>query len=313
MSSSEAESCAALSRACFDQATLLGVGRSARRGRLVRAWAIVQAARICSVYEEPFDDPDAIWDQDVLEYGPKRVAQELLRAQLDADAQRGDVDTTRFRARLRIARNLEIPVIDLQRRTGVARQTVYNAAKRPIGNELEDLSVLSLITAGAAQTLPRLVEAIGATEEQLRQALSRLHAANYIQVLAGLPAPEPPPGVFALAAKGLRRLQIETDSERLRSTHSDAWTVFIAIEEAERGRIAEVADRVLGGDRSFGIIDAAVAPSRMTGAEFAVMVRAPDSREALLMTQGLWTRLKHDLPQLPPTPPVVAISPPSSG
>jgi hypothetical protein len=261
---------------------------------------------------EPFDDPDEIWDPAVLKYGPRKVAQELLRAQLEADACRGELDTARFRARLRVARHLEVPAIELQRLTGVARQTVYNATKRPIGNELEDLSVLALVAAGSAQTLSGLDEATGASPYRIKQAVSQLHAASYVDVLAHTSTRAEPVGVFSISSKGLKRLQIETDSERLRSTHSDAWTIFIAIEPSQRAYIEDVAPRLLGDNRSFGVVEATVAPSRMAGPELALIVRAPDSREALIVTNGLWTRLAQDVPELPSTPPVVAISPPTS-
>jgi len=256
-------------------------------------------------------DDDFIAHPEVFEYHPKQAAQELLRAQLEGYAHRGQTDSRAFRARLRVAYQVGVPVVDIQRRTGLARQTIYNAIKRAIGNELEDLTVLTLIAGGGAQTIDALADATGASVEQIRQAVSRLHHSRRINVLRGHEGIGDAIGVFTIAPDGLTWLQTEIDGERLRSTHDDAWTIFVAISDTDPDAIQEAAEEVLGADGSFGVIEATVAPSRMQGPEFAVLVRAVDSREAFSVVDGLWARLRQEVSYLPALH-VVAMSPPSS-
>jgi hypothetical protein len=203
-------------------------------------------------------------------------------------------------------------VVDVQRRTGVARQTLYNALKRPVGSDLDDLSVLALVAAGAAQTIDALVSITGASHERTRQAISALHRDEHVNVLAGQSGVTDPIGVFTITAKGLTRLQTEIESERVRSHHEDAWTVFIAIPEGRAGDIKRAAEAVLGDDGSFGVVEAAVAPSRMSGPELAVVARALDSRDLMIIVQGLWDRLRQMVDGLSAQAPIVALSPPRS-
>jgi hypothetical protein len=257
---------------------------------------------------EPF--LEGIWDPTVRQLGPRDAAQALLRAQLETDVERRQTATASFRARLRVAKYAGIPIVDLQRRTGAARQTVYDAVNTPAGDGLDDLSVLAMIASGAASTIDALASVTGASHERIRQAVSRLHAADYVNLLSGQSGVTQPVGFFTLTDKGLERLHIELDSERLRSSHEDAWTVFIAIEKRRESAIVAAAKQLLGDDLSYGVVDAAVAPTRMRGPELAVVVRAPDSREAVIIVNGLWTQLRQHVSDLPPTPEIVAWSPP---
>jgi hypothetical protein len=120
---------------------------------------------------------DEILDRSILDLGPRDAAQALLRAQLEAHAERKQLASDAFRARLRVARQAGIPVVDLLRRTGAARQTVYDAFNAPIGRELDDLSVLALIASGAAQTAEALVEVTGSEPGRIGRVLSSLRSA----------------------------------------------------------------------------------------------------------------------------------------
>lgn len=260
------------------------------------------------MYDELLDDE--ILDPSVLELGPRDAAQSLLRAQLERDAERKQLTSDSFRARLRVARQAGIPVVDLLRRTGAARQTVYDAFKAPIGRELDDLSVLALIASGAAQTAEALVEVTGSEPESIRRRLFNLRSADYIDVLdAGRAASGL--GVFSITAKGLHRLHAEIDAERLRSAHSDSWTVFLLIPAKHEDAILTAAALLLGKDLSYGVIHTEVAPSRMRGPELAVQVRAPDLREALILVEVMWSKLRQAARvRLPAVPHIAAVSPP---
>jgi lambda repressor-like predicted transcriptional regulator len=257
---------------------------------------------------DDFMDDEFILHPEVLEYGPRQAAQELLRAQVETDARRGNLDSPALRSRLRIARNVGVAVIDLQRRTGLARQTIYNAIKRPVG-ELEELAALALIAAGSSQTIEALAGVTGAGVERVRRTVSQLHHAGYVNVLAGQAGSSEPVAIFSVTATGLDRLRKEIDSERLRSTHDDAWTMFIAIEESKVDAIEAAAKELLGDDNSFGLINAAVSPS-MHGPELAVVVRAIDSREAFTVTGDVWAQLTLGVAELPLAPQIVELSQP---
>jgi hypothetical protein len=253
---------------------------------------------------------DSVFGLNGLAYPPRETALALLRAQLDSDRYRAATSSPAGRARLRIAYKLGIPVVELRSRTGMARQTVYNAIKRPVTRELEGLAVLALIAGGAAQTITALVKVTGADEATIMQAVVRLRRSRHISVLAGREGLAERFAVLSVAAEGLAWMQTEIDSERLRSSHEDAWTIFIAIAAGGESAVATAAERVLAGDGSVGVIDVAVAPSRMRGPELAVVVRALDSREAFTITHGVWARLRHELAALPALPEVVAVLPP---
>jgi hypothetical protein len=170
-----------------------------------------------------FDDD--IVDASIVDLGPRDAAQALLRAQLESDAGRKHTTTATFRARLRVARHAGVPIVDLLRRTNAARQTVYDAINAPIGRELDELSVLALIASGAAQTIEGLSNVTGSTSEQIRRVLSSLHHAGYIDMLVAPSQPYSVSSVFSITAKGLQRLHVEIDNERLRTRHTDSWTM----------------------------------------------------------------------------------------
>ena len=247
---------------------------------------------------------------EVFEFPPRQASQELLRAQIETDANGARLDSAAFRSRLRVAYTLGIPVLDLQRRTGVPRQTIYNAIKRPLGEDLDDLSVLALIAAGSAQTIDSLESVTGASGERIRHAISCLHREKQATALASTSGTTDPIGVFTVTAQGLTRLQTEIESERVRATHADAWTVFIAIPDGMTDALIRAAEGVHGSDGSVGVIDAKVAPSRMDGPELAVVARAVDSREVVVIVEGLWAMMRQTLERLPPQPRIVALSPP---
>ena len=69
---------------------------------------------------------------------------------------------------------------------------------------------------------------------------------------------------------------------------------------------------MLGHDGSYGVIQANVARSRMNGPELAVVACALDSREVMVMVQGLWAQLRLMIDGLPSHAPIVALSPPRS-
>lgn len=258
---------------------------------------------------EDFDD--VVVDGRVFDLGPGEAARELLRAQLEADVQRRQVRTPAFRARLRIARKAGISIVDVQRLTGVARQTVYDAIQAPIDSELDELSILALIATGAAQTIEALVLATGARHHRVRRAIAALRGAGYLEVLRSH-GDDPSLGVVGISARGLERLQIEVDNERLRSTHADAWTVFVGIPANAQREILAAARKLLGDNESYGLVGAHVSPSTMVGPELAVVVRAPDLREALLLVEEIWTDLRSGAgKRLPATPRIATVSAPT--
>jgi len=117
--------------------------------------------------------------------------------------------------------------------------------------------------------------------------------------------------VFSITAKGLQRLHAEIDAERLRSRHSNSWTVFLLIPANQEDAILAAAASLLGTDLSYGVIHTEVAPGRMRGPELAVQVRAPDLREALILVEDMWTELRQaGRARLPAVPHIVAVSPP---
>jgi len=259
--------------------------------------------------EEPFDDD--IVDMSVVDLGPRDAAQALLRAQLESDAGRKQTTTASFRARLRVARHAGVPIVDLLRRTSAARQTVYDAINAPIGRELDELSVLALIASGAAQTSQGLSNATGSTSEQIRRVLSSLHHAGYAEMLVAPSQPASVPSVFSITAKGVQRLHVEIDNERLRTRHTDSWTIFILIPERHEHAILAAAAGILGSDHSYGIVHAQVAPTQMRGPELAVQVRAPDLREAIVLVEDVWADLRAAIsPRLPAVPHIAAVAPP---
>jgi hypothetical protein len=250
-------------------------------------------------------------DASVADLGPRDAAQALLRAQLEADASRKQTTTASFRARLRVARHAGVPMVDLLRRSSAARQTVYDAIKAPIGAELDELSALALIASGAAQTVDALSEVAGATAEQIQRVLSSLRHAGYVEVLVAPSQPSTTPNVFSITAKGLLRLHVEIDNERLRTQDIDSWTIFVLIPERCEAAILDAAKTLFGSDGSYGIVHAQVAPSRMRGPELALQVRAPDMREALVIVEAVWGSLRSSLGmRIPATPHIAAVAPP---
>lgn len=259
---------------------------------------------------EDFDDE--VGNPRVFRLGPADAARELLRAQLEADVQRGQLRTPRSRGRLRISRESGISIVDLQRITGAARQTVYDAIKAPIESEVDELSILALIASGAAQTIAALVRSTGATDERIGRTLSSLNAAGYLEALRPHAASSSPGGVFGISPKGLERLQIEVDNERLRSDHGDAWTIFVGIPEGAQHGLLAAARELFGDNDSYGLVGAHVSPSTMQGPELAVVVRAPDLREALLVVGQIWQELRAGSPKrLPATPRIASFSAPT--
>ena len=259
---------------------------------------------------EDFDDE--VINPRVFDLAPVDAARELLRARLEADVQRGQTRTPQFRGLLRLSRESGISIVDLQRVTGAARQTVYDAIKVPIESALDELSVLALIASGAAQTIDAVVHSTGATHERIRRILSSLNAAGYLEVLRPQGASSPSLGVFGISAKGLERLQIEVDNERLRSSHADAWTIFIGIPMDAQTELLATARELFGDNESYGLVGAHVSPSTMQGPELAVVVRAPDLREALLMVREIWQELRAgSTKRLPATPTITSFSAPT--
>ena len=259
---------------------------------------------------EDFDDD--VVNPKVFGLGPADAAREFLRARLQADVQRGQARTPQFRGLLRISRESGISIVDLQRVTGAARQTVYDAIKSPIESALDELSLLALISSGAAQTIDAVVDATGAPHERIRRTLSSLNAAGYLEVLRSNAASSPPLGVFGVSAKGLERLQIEVDNERLRSSYADAWTIFIGLPEGAQTELLATARELFGDNESYGLVSAHVSPSTMQGPEFAVVVRAPDLREALLVVEQIWQELHvRSADALPATPRITSFSAPA--
>jgi hypothetical protein len=253
-------------------------------------------------------------DPKAFQLGPADAAREFFRARLQSDVQRGQARTPQFRGLLRISRESGISIVELQRVTGAARQTVYDAIKAPIESALDELCVLALIASGGAQTMDAVVHCTGATHERVRRTLSSLNGAGYLEDLRSHALNSQPLGVFGVSAKGLERLQIEVDNDRLRSSYNDAWTIFIAVPDGTQRELLAAARELFGDNDSYGLVGAHVSPSTMQGPELAVVVRSPDLREALLMVRDIWQELRsRSIKRLPATPRITSSSAPTLG
>ena len=198
---------------------------------------------------------------------------------------------------VQVGRAVGLKMAEMQRVTGLARQTLYRHAelndKEPRCPPLAQTKteVLLLVAARDGASSPaEMAKRARLRKERVMTALLDLddeglcdvHRETYGQT--SIQATPTPPTYLALREQ----------FDELYLRRPDAISVYVRLPEGDNSEFARAAEAVIEHvDHS--VIDASAAPSSMTGPELGFHVNAPTIRRAIVITRDLWREVLTQL------------------
>jgi hypothetical protein len=193
---------------------------------------------------------------------------------------------------VQVGRAVGLSMSEMQRLTGLARQTLYRHGG-PEGSDEERhppmyqaaIEVLMLLAAEAGFASPSLLgRRAGLPPELVSSVIGVLEADGLCLVRRDDYAT----AEAAPTAAGYLVLREHFDDLLLR--RPDAISVYILVPEEHQAGVARGADEILPDDEHV-LMSHSTAPSVMVGPELAVMVNAPTIRRALVIMRDIWSEV----------------------
>jgi hypothetical protein len=191
-----------------------------------------------------------------------------------------------------MGRAVGLSMSEMQRLTGLARQTLYRhlepegeqELRRP-GHAQAAIEVLMLVAAeGDYASAPLIARRGGLPEELVTAVVSGLDADGLCAVRRDDYATlEATPTTAAY-------LTLREHFDDLLLRRPDAISVYILVPEKHQAAVARAAEEILASDEHV-LMSRSTAPSVMVGPELAVMVNAPTVRRALAITRDIWVEV----------------------
>jgi hypothetical protein len=191
-----------------------------------------------------------------------------------------------------IGRAVGLSMSEMQRLTGLARQTLYRHLEPEGGQELRRpgraqaaIEVLILLAAeGEYASAPLIARRGGLPQELVTAVISGLEVDGSCTVRRdGYANLEATPTAAAY-------LTLREHFDDLFLRRPDAISVYILVPEEHQAAVARAAEEILASDEHV-LMSQSTAPSVMVGPELAVMVNAPTVRRALAITRDIWAEV----------------------
>jgi hypothetical protein len=190
---------------------------------------------------------------------------------------------------VQVARAVGLPMAEIQRTTGIPRQTLYRHAEIDDANLREpprQQVAIEVLTIAASET-GRMPVALLARRGGL--ALTVVHSVAIELAEAGqcsIARDDDYIGLEIEATEATRQL-LREHFDDLFLQRPDAFSVYLRVQEEDRDRVAQAAARILPALEHV-LIDPLTAPSLMIGPELALPVYAPTIRRALMIASDVW-------------------------
>jgi hypothetical protein len=246
-----------------------------------------------------FDDEDLYFTPHVRRLAGRDLANYLLRYELASAGKEGR--TTMLPQLVSLADAQRMPLIELRRISGFARDTLYKARSADLLDALsgdqrdaaQRLLLLALQIAGGPLSLGELADLLKINVAQLELLAQEL---NHEGLVAIQGAPE-------LSELALRPTERTVNELRRRATDlelgllNDTFMVWFAIEDpdkvAEVAKIARDLSEGLPELRDVAVIPASIAPSSMAHSELGLSIRATHQRAATAIANEYWSQIEN--------------------
>ena len=199
---------------------------------------------------------------------------------------------------VRLGRAAGLRVAEMERMSGYTRPTIY-AAMRALDEgavpAVSDPTLLSrqvlvvLCSVSGAIPVGEIADRLRLEIGPIRAGLLSLRAQGMCQIEGDLGAE---PSAMSAVATDFGRDMLRTIFDDLFLRRPDAFSVYVRLDADERAAIESAARDVVSA-HEHTVIEASVAPSRMTTAEFAFAVHAPSSRTALAIVHDVWSAVRE--------------------
>lgn len=208
---------------------------------------------------------------------------------------------------VRIARAVGLSMAEIQRASGLARQTAYRQLPtqdtEPRAPEWvqAQIEVLMLIAAEREYAAPTLLARRGTLDDRV--------VARVVEHLAAteLCATRDAGYGVETAANEATYDTLREHFDDLYLRRPDAITIYIMVRDDQRDAIAQSATAVMSHDSH--LLNASVAPSLMLGPELAFHVNAPTVRRALDTARDVWHEILEHAGLLPTEPRIANVIP----
>jgi len=227
----------------------------------------------------------------------RELAQTYARLELER------ADPERRNELVRLGSVVGLRPAELQRISGLSRQTVYTAI-RHTDKPTADLFLwtLAILAADGASTITSVAGQLRAEEPVAESLLRGLADGGYVRI-ATVGFSEPGAAVFMLSDRGQRALAERAQDLALRQ-RPDVCFISLAVDTEESDRLEEAA-RAIVGRNEWNLLDASI-HSTMRGPELALLIPAVTSREAINTMYDLWQEIRSEA-ELDPRLPKVAL------
>lgn len=214
----------------------------------------------------------------------KERGREVLRhfATQTAAEYRERPTTARTAQVVRLARAGGLTTAELERVTGLGRQTLHDlyGDERDAPSENPRLQLLALLAAEGPAVPTTLAPSLGLDVSDVDALLEGLRRDGLLERSpAGGSEPETYIWAYHLTPVGDRALEEAERHSELRGDHSSGWSIFMKVDEDEADALLAAA-RAISGRYGADLLGAYVS-SYMAGPELGIMVNAIDVRDAL--------------------------------
>lgn len=176
---------------------------------------------------------------------------------------------------------------EINRVSGLGRQTIYNLSRQPASAAAATdlrLQLLALVAARPGLNTADLAAGLSLETDDLKRLIDGLKRSGYLEAADGS---------WILSSTGrdfLTDAELEQERRRL---YPQAWTMYLRIAESEVSLIGAAAERVSGRNGA-EVLSASVAPSVMAGPELAIVTEALDQRDALETVQEIYSEIREE-------------------
>lgn len=225
----------------------------------------------------------------------KARGRDLLRKLVSesADEYRERPATARAAQRVRLARAGGLTTAELQRVTGMGRQTLYDLYRDDRGAVSDDprLHALALLSARGPTVPNTAATSLELSEAAAEELLEGLRREGLVERSGAGYEPDTFVWAYHLTPQGDQAVDDTVRGLQMRSAHPDAWIIFIGVIEREKGRLLEAAHALCGRDGA-DVVEAYVS-STMGGPELGIFVTASDQRDAFLVAQQVYGDIRE--------------------
>lgn len=220
---------------------------------------------------------------------------ELLRSLVSRSAldYRERRTTARTAQHVRLARTGGLSTAELQRVTGMGRQTLFDLYRddRVIESDDPRLHALALLSARGPTVADQAANALELSVPGADDLLEGLRREGLVERSGAGYEPANFTWAYHLTPRGDRAVETELRGLQVRAAHPDSWIIFFAVSELEKASLLDAATALCGRNGA-DILEAYVS-SAMSGPELGIFVSARDQRDAFLVAQRVYGDIRE--------------------